>query len=89
MEEIAAAETFRPDLVLLDIGGPRLNGCDVCRKIRKQPLGKRMVWIALTGWGQAEDGRKSHEAGFDGHLVEPTDKAAFATLLAELGRTTA
>ena len=80
-----AAARQRPDVVLLDIGLPTLNGYEVCRLIREEPWGKEMVLIALTGWGQDEDRRKSHEAGFDGHLVKPVNYPALMTLLDSLG----
>ena len=76
-----AAERFRPDVVLLDIGLPRLNGYDACRRIREQPWGKTMVLIALTGWGQEDDRRQSKDAGFDAHLVKPVDYGALMELL--------
>ena len=75
---------FRPDVVLLDIGLPRLNGYEVCRRIRQQPWGKDMVLVALTGWGQEEDRRRSQEAGFDAHMVKPLDHDALTKLLASL-----
>ena len=81
---IASAEEHRPDVVLLDIGLPVLNGHEVCRTIRQQPWGKAMVLIALTGWGQDEDRRRSQEAGFDGHLVKPVDHPRLLELLASL-----
>ncbi|MEJ7592772.1 MAG: ATP-binding protein [Planctomycetaceae bacterium] len=84
VQELEAAATFRPDVILLDIGLPRLNGYEVARKIREQPWGRTMVLVALTGWGQDEDRRKSSEAGFNGHMVKPVDHAALAKLLAEL-----
>ena len=64
-EAVDGGGEFRPDVVLLDIGLPKLNGYEACRRIREQPWGKEMVLIALTGWGQEEDRRRSHEAGFD------------------------
>ena len=76
-----AAARHRPDVVLLDIGLPTLNGYEVCRRIREEPWGKEMVLIALTGWGQEEDRRKSHEAGFDGHLVKPVNYPALVGAL--------
>jgi PAS domain S-box-containing protein len=72
----AAAETHRPNVILLDIGLPGMSGHDVCRQIRDQSWGRIIRMIALTGWGQEEDRRKSHEAGFDGHLVKPVDLSA-------------
>jgi len=85
LEAVEAAATFRPEVVLLDIGLPKLNGFEAARKIREQPWGKGMVLMALTGWGQDEDRKKSREAGFDGHLVKPVDHVALTKLLAELG----
>jgi CheY-like chemotaxis protein len=70
--------------VLLDIGLPALNGYEVCRQVRAQSWGREMVLIALTGWGQDEDRRKSREAGFDGHLVKPVDYPALLDLLGSL-----
>jgi two-component system CheB/CheR fusion protein len=83
-EALAAAAEFRPDLVLLDIGLPRLNGYDVARHIREQSWGPRMTLVALTGWGQDEDKRRSREAGFDHHLVKPVDPDTLFKLLSEL-----
>jgi CheY-like chemotaxis protein/two-component sensor histidine kinase len=84
LEAIAVAESFRPDTILLDIGLPRLNGYETARRIREQPWSKGVVLIALTGWGQEEDRRRSREAGFDQHLVKPIDPAMLRALLAGL-----
>ena len=73
---LSEAEKLRPHVILLDIGLPRLDGYETCRRIREQPWGKDMVIVALTGWGQDEDRRLSKQAGFDGHLVKPIDIAA-------------
>lgn len=70
---VEAAQAFRPELILLDIGMPKLNGYDAARRIRAQPWGRSMVLVALTGWGQEEDRSKSREAGFNHHLVKPVD----------------
>ena len=83
LEAVEAAEAFRPDVVLLDIGLPKLNGYEAARKIRERPWGKNVVLVALTGWGQEEDRQKSREAGFDAHMVKPVDFAALKKLLAE------
>jgi CheY-like chemotaxis protein len=84
LEAVAAAERYRPEVVLLDIGLPSLNGYDAARRIREQPWGKDMVLIALTGWGQEADRRKSKDAGFDQHMVKPVDLDALMRLLASL-----
>lgn len=84
LEAFKAAATFRPEVILLDIGLPKMNGYEACRRIREQPWGKSMILVALTGWGQTEDRQKSKDAGFDGHLVKPVDYAALMVLLAEL-----
>jgi PAS domain S-box-containing protein len=81
---IEAAERFRPDAILLDVGLPRMNGYEVCRRIREQPWGKDLVLVALTGWGQEEDRRRSEEAGFDTHMVKPPDHDVLTKLLASL-----
>jgi PAS domain S-box-containing protein len=83
-EAIKAVERLRPDAVLLDIGLPILNGYEVCRRIRKEPWGKDLVLIALTGWGQEEDRQRSREAGFDAHLVKPVDHGVLLEYLASL-----
>ncbi len=79
---LAAAETFGPEIVLLDIGLPRLNGYEVARAIRNSPWGANMRLFALTGWGQDDDRRKSAEAGFDAHLVKPVAPTELMKLLA-------
>ena len=66
---------IRPDVVLLDIGLPKVNGYDVARKIRESDPQRRIVLVAVTGWGQDEDRRRSQQAGFDHHLVKPVDLA--------------
>jgi len=83
---VEMAEALRPDVVLLDVGMPQLNGHDACRRIRSQSWGEKMVLIAQTGWGQEEDRRQTTEAGFDGHLVKPVDVAALMKLVDSLRR---
>ena len=80
-EAVDAARTLRPDVVLLDIGMPKLNGYEVCRRIREQPSGRGMFLIALTGWGREEDRQRTKEAGFDAHMVKPVDAAALMRVL--------
>jgi CheY-like chemotaxis protein len=82
LEAVEAAGAFQPDLILLDIGLPKLNGYDAARRIREQRQDRRVVMVAMTGWGQEEDKRKSKEAGFDRHLVKPVDPAVLEELLA-------
>ena len=72
-EALQQAERFQPDVVFLDIGMPTLDGHETARLIRRQPWGKDMVLVALTGWGQSEDRRRSKDAGFNHHLVKPAD----------------
>jgi CheY-like chemotaxis protein len=81
LETLTVAEDFLPDMILLDIGLPKLNGYEVCRHIRRQSWGESMVLIALTGWGQEEDKMKSKEAGFNFHMVKPVKAADLAKLL--------
>lgn len=83
-DAIIAVEKFKPEVVLLDIGLPKLNGYDACRRIRQESWGKNIVLVALTGWGQEEDRRRSKDAGFDDHMVKPVDLAALTKLLASL-----
>lgn len=81
LEAIEQAADYRPHVILLDLGMPKLNGYDVCRRIREQDWGCDMMIIALTGWGQAEDRQRTKEAGFDHHLVKPVDVAKLNELL--------
>jgi PAS domain S-box-containing protein len=80
---IEMAERVRPDVVLLDIGLPRMNGYDACRRIRELPWGKDVVIVAMTGWGQESDRQRSREAGFDHHMVKPVDYGALMTAIAQ------
>jgi CheY-like chemotaxis protein/two-component sensor histidine kinase len=84
LEAVEVAESFRPSLILLDIGMPKLNGYDACRNIRRQPWGADVVIVALTGWGQEDDKRRAREAGFNHHLVKPVGLDAIRKLLEEL-----
>ena len=83
---IKSASEFLPDIILLDIGLPKLNGYEACRRIREQPWSAHMVIVALTGWGQDEDRRRSAEAGFDHHFVKPVAITALQGLLASESR---
>ena len=84
LEAVTMAEAFAPDVVLLDIGLPKLNGYEAARRIRREPWGRTMVLIATTGWGQESDRQRSRDAGFDHHLVKPVDPTALMALLASL-----
>jgi CheY-like chemotaxis protein len=84
LEAVKLAEEFLPELILLDIGMPKLNGYDACRRIREQSWGRNIAIVALTGWGQEEDVRRSREAGFTFHIVKPIELSALQKLLAGL-----
>jgi len=81
---VEAAAEFLPDVVLMDIAMPRLDGYQAAKRIRQQPWGKHMILIALTGWGQQQDRRRTQEAGFDAHLTKPVNYDAIMTLLTDL-----
>jgi PAS domain S-box-containing protein len=82
VEALEAAERFLPEVILMDVGMPRLNGLDATRRIREQPWGQDVKIIALTGWGQEGDKDRSREAGCDGHLVKPVSLPDLEELLA-------
>ena len=81
---LECAERHRPEVALLDIGMPMLDGYEVARRIRVQPWGQKVTLVALTGWGQDSDRRRSREAGFDSHLVKPLDMDKLTELLEKL-----
>ena len=83
-QALQEAEAFRPDVALLDLGMPKLNGFELCRRIREAPWGRPMRLVAQSGWGQDEDRRRTAAAGFDHHIVKPIDPAALAELLRTL-----
>ena len=85
LEAIAAADEFRPDAIVLDIGLPKLDGHEVARQLRRLEWCRKTILIAVTGWGQEEDKERSVEAGFDHHLVKPVDPSALLDLLAGRG----
>lgn len=86
---LAEVEAFDPDVVLLDLGMPRMDGIETCRRLRALPHGAEAHVIAVTGWGQEESRRQTQEAGFDAHLVKPVEPDALLAVLArfEAGRT--
>jgi PAS domain S-box-containing protein len=81
---VAEAEAFAPDVVVLDIGMPSVDGVQACRRIRQEPWGARMLIVALTGWGQDEDRRRTADAGFDLHVVKPVDPVDLMERIQEL-----
>jgi PAS domain S-box-containing protein len=78
------AAAYQPDVILLDIGLPKLNGYEACRIIRQQAGGKEVILIAVTGWGQEKDRERTLEAGFDHHLVKPVNPQALMTMLTDI-----
>ncbi len=84
IEAFQTAAEFRPDVIVLDIAMPKLNGYEAARKIREQPWGKEILLIALTGWGQQQDRRRTKEAGFNAHLTKPVNYNAIIELLANV-----
>ena len=81
VEALRAAEALHPDVALLDIGLPGMNGYEAARQLRARPWGKRAVLVALTGWGRDEDRQRALDAGFDHHLVKPVDHAQLCALI--------
>jgi PAS domain S-box-containing protein len=84
---VATAEEFRPDVMLLDIGLPGMNGHEVARKLRQESWGANLILIAMTGWSMDEDKERSEQAGFDHHLVKPVEPDALMRLLVTLSAT--
>lgn len=87
LDALEATREFHPDVVLLDIGLPDLDGYEVCRRLREQSRGLDLLIIALSGWGQADDRRRSKEAGFDHHMVKPVTLDTLMKLLDGSGAT--
>jgi CheY-like chemotaxis protein len=83
---VATAESFLPEVVLLDIGLPKLNGYEVAQRIREKDWGASMFLIAVTGWGQEEDRQRSSEVGLNVHMVKPVEPSALEKLLAGLSQ---
>jgi CheY-like chemotaxis protein/anti-sigma regulatory factor (Ser/Thr protein kinase) len=84
IEAVEAAAEFQPDVAVLDLAMPKLNGYDVARLIREQPWGKRIFLIALSGWGHQLDRQRTKEAGFDAHLTKPAKYETLAEVLDRL-----
>jgi CheY-like chemotaxis protein/anti-sigma regulatory factor (Ser/Thr protein kinase) len=85
VQAVALAQTFRPQIAFLDIGMPRMDGYAAARRIREL-MRDRVLLVALTGWGQDEDKRRSREAGFDHHLTKPPEPDLLDRLIEECGR---
>jgi CheY-like chemotaxis protein len=83
-EALAAVQRSAPEVVLLDIRLPGMDGYEVARRLRRLPGMERVALVALTGWGQEEDRRQSVEAGFDDNLVKPVDLVTLQALLARV-----
>ena len=84
LQAVEQVEHYRPDVVLMDVGMPRLNGYEATRRIRALPAGRDVIIVALTGWGQEDDKARSHEAGCDGHLTKPVNLPDLEQLLEKL-----
>jgi PAS domain S-box-containing protein len=84
VQALALARDFNPQIALLDIGMPRMDGYEAARHIRTA-LGSRVLLVALTGWGQEEDQRRAYSAGFDYHVTKPADPAFLESLIASVG----
>jgi signal transduction histidine kinase/AmiR/NasT family two-component response regulator len=85
-EALSLAHSFQPDVVLLDLDMPEIDGFETARRLRELPEGRQAILVALTGWGQADEKRRTQEAGFDFHLVKPVDLSTLRDLLAKAGR---
>ncbi len=85
-EAIRIAAAFRPNAILMDLGMPGMDGYEAARRIRREPWGRDLVLVALTGWGQDDDKRRTRDAGFDHHLVKPAERAELRRILAQLER---
>jgi CheY-like chemotaxis protein len=85
-QALELADSFRPDVVLLDIAMPQMNGYEVARALRSHPQGRNMILVAVTGWGREHDQRRSAEAGFDRHMTKPVDPIALETFLDSITR---
>jgi PAS domain S-box-containing protein len=88
-EAVQIADDFRPDVVLMDIGMPKLNGYDVAKTLRAKPWGAQLTLVAMTGWGREHDQRRSFESGFDRHMTKPVEPLALEAFLESSARTVA
>jgi CheY-like chemotaxis protein len=81
---LVGLEAHEPAIALLDLGLPGMDGYEVARRIRAGVRGRDTILVAITGWGQEEDRRRTREAGFDAHLTKPVEYPTLASLLADL-----
>ncbi len=81
---LAVAAEYQPELILMDLGMPVMDGYEACRRIRAEPWSGNLFMVALTGWGSIDDQRKTRDAGFDRHLVKPVDAEALSKIIAEM-----
>jgi CheY-like chemotaxis protein len=81
---IRAFEEYQPAIVLLDLGMPQMDGYEVVKRLRSADVPRQPMIVALTGWGQEEDRRRTRDAGFDRHLTKPADVSALRSLLASV-----
>ena len=82
-DALAAARAFAPNVAFLDIGLPGMDGYEVARRLRADPVTADIVLAALTGWGREDDKRRSRDVGFDFHLTKPVDQDAINQVLAQ------
>jgi CheY-like chemotaxis protein len=81
LQAVVMSESFRPEVIVLDIGMTQMNGYEACRRIRARAWASATLVIAVTGWGQDQDRRRSLEAGFEAHLTKPLDPKALERLI--------
>ena len=84
VEALRVAAEFRPEVVLMDITMPHMDGYEAARRIRAEEWGKAVILVALTGWGRRSDVEAARAAGFDGHLLKPVEAEALVSLVSEL-----
>ena len=84
LEALKVGASFLPDVVLMDISMPHMDGYEAARRLRAESWGKKVVLIALTGWGRQGDIEAARAAGFDGHLLKPVGAEALMELIGEL-----
>jgi CheY-like chemotaxis protein len=84
LEALDMAAEFYPEAAFLDLGMPRLDGCEAAVRIRQQPWGRGVLLVAVTGWGQEQDRSRTAAAGFDAHIVKPVADADVLSLVSRL-----